>query len=69
MEQSDSPFLHLAPSETASPLWLKLKAHYENRLRELRGKNDGPMPEADRHLHIGKISEVKRLLEMETPQN
>ena len=69
MEQSDSPFLHLAPGETASPLWLKLKAHYENRLRELRGKNDGPMTEHERNLHIGKISEVKRLLEMETPQN
>lgn len=65
----DSAFLHLSLSDINSPLWATIKAHYENRLRELRGQNDGPMEEGARNIKIGQISEVKRLLEAGTPQN
>lgn len=69
MPTPDSAFLYLSLAEINSPLWVKLKAHYENRLRELRGQNDGPMEEGARNIKIGQISEVKRLLEAGTPQN
>lgn len=67
MEQLESPSFTLSPIETASPLWLKIKSHLETRLRELRAQNDGMMPEDRRNLTIGRISEVKALLQAAEP--
>lgn len=54
----------LADHEKNSPVWLKLKKRYEERLAELRAKNDSGMT-YEQTLHLrGQIAEVKRLLEL-----
>lgn len=56
--------MKLSDLELSSPLWLTLKQHYEERLAELRAKNDGNMT-YEQTLHIrGQIAEVKGFLDL-----
>ena len=57
--------MELTPYDKESVTWLKLKAHYEARLQELRLKNDHPMLEGERDQLIGQILEVKTLLKLD----
>jgi len=54
----------LANHEKNSPVWLKLKKHYDERLAELRAKNDSNITQ-EQTLHLrGQIAEVKYLLDL-----
>ena len=54
----------LSRSDLSSPVWLKLKAYYTERLALLRAQNDDkPMDQTERHR--GKIAEVKLFLGLE----
>ena len=48
-----------------SETWQKIKAHYEEKLVNLRKQNDHTMEENKRNILIGQISEVKKLLNIE----
>lgn len=57
----------LSPAEFKAATWSKLKAHYEERLVELRAKNDTDLdPDKTARLR-GRIEEVKYLLDLATP--
>lgn len=56
--------LTLTPTEKASPLWIRLKAHYDARLQALRERNDQVMTEGERNKLLGQICEVKKFLAM-----
>lgn len=58
----------LTKDELHSPLWLKLKEHYEARLSKLRIENDADRPEAETIKHRGRIDEVKKFLAHGTPK-
>lgn len=51
--------------ERKSELWLKLKKHYEERLAQMRRKNDNDLNERDTAELRGRIKEIKELLDME----
>lgn len=50
------------PGELQTPLYRKLKTHWEARLEELRRKNDGPLPPELTAYTRGQIEEIKLLL-------
>lgn len=51
--------------ELDNPLWLKLKAHYEARLAELRIQNDSPNMTAEQTAALrGRIAEIKETLRL-----
>lgn len=54
--------LVLTEQERNSPLWLRLKAHYEKRLHSMRSRNDGPLANDDTLLLRGRIHEIKTFL-------
>lgn len=56
----------LTPNDWQSAVWMKLKAHYEARLAELRTKNDSDMTEAKTITLRAEIREVKRFLAIGT---
>lgn len=58
----DPSRLTLTREEKASPLWKRIEEYLHGRLHDLRLRNDGPMHEADRGPHIGRIAEVKVFL-------
>jgi hypothetical protein len=53
----------LTPGEQQTPLYIKLRKHWETRLQELREKNDSAAltPEETARLR-GRIDEIKLLL-------
>jgi hypothetical protein len=57
----------LTPDERSLPFWtLRLKPYLEQRLQCLRERNDAEMPEDKRGVLIGRIKELKHLLESDT---
>lgn len=56
----------LTPQERNNPLWLKLKAHFEERLQKLRVANDADMDERKRARHGGRIDELKSTLALDS---
>lgn len=53
----------LTPGDKASSLWLRLKAHLEDRLDDARRRNDSPtLPEAGTAALRGEIKTLKRLI-------
>lgn len=60
----------LTEQERNDPLWLKVKAELESRLNQLRKDNDKDMNESATAKLRGRISEVKRILDMgvDTPK-
>ena len=57
--------MDFTPYDKESSTWIKLKAHYEERLHLLRMKNDHQFPEEQRNILIGQIQEVKALLALD----
>jgi hypothetical protein len=58
----DEPPFALTEGEKSSGLWIRLSGHLETKLREARGKNDGPQSEQDTAMLRGKISTLKALI-------
>lgn len=54
----------LTKEERDHPIWLKLKAEYEARLAQLRKDNDKDMSETETAKQRGRISEVRRIIDM-----
>ena len=61
--------MRLDAIETRSAVWLKLQAHFEERLAVLRSKNDGALP-PDETSHLrGRIAQVKEILALGKPES
>lgn len=58
----------LEEHEINSPLWQKLKKHYENKLESLRISNDSDSTELQTAKRRGKISEIKQFLAIGNPK-
>ena len=54
----------LSENEKASPLWLRLKAHLEDRLAAARVRNDGVQMEAETAALRGEIRALKRIISL-----
>ena len=54
----------LTPAEIGSPLWMKLKAHIEERVAGHRRANDGNLNTEDTAKIRGRISEGKYILSL-----
>lgn len=52
----------LTDADKLNPLWLRLEQHYQQRLEELRVKNDAPLSEADTIALRARIAETKAFL-------
>lgn len=52
----------LSDGERVHPLWIRLKAHLEDRLRIARGRNDGPLHEIETASYRGQIKLLKALI-------
>ena len=61
-----SPF-KLTEYEKQSSTWERVKAHLEERLQIARERNDGLMPENERHVLLGAIRQIREALAWETP--
>lgn len=55
--------------ERKSPLWAKLKEHFEHELSVLRERNDGNLSEIDTAKLRGKIAAAKEFLLLERPED
>ena len=57
--------MKLTDAEKVSPLWIKIKEHVEQRIKDHRASNDKTQPvEATEKLR-GRIEELKDLLKLE----
>lgn len=63
-EQREGPF-SLTESEKHSDLWMKIKAHYEQKLQETRVRNDKPLDAERKMVIVGQLMEMKYLLSLE----
>lgn len=54
----------LTEGERHHQLWQRLSAHFEARLRELRGKNDGPLNEIETATLRGQINLLKAIIRL-----
>ena len=52
----------LTDGERHHPLWTRLSAHLTERLRELRGRNDGPLNEIETATLRGQINCLKGII-------
>ena len=52
----------LTDGERHHPLWTRLSAHLTERLRELRGRNDGPLNEIETATLRGQINTLKGII-------
>jgi hypothetical protein len=59
--------LILNATEAQSPLWLKIKAHLEERLVEARLSNDGEHDVVKTARLRGRIAELKRIMALDKP--
>lgn len=57
----------LSNEERQSALWLKLRAHLEDRLEALRFQNDGDRTPEETAKIRGRIAEVKNMLALDPP--
>ncbi len=56
----------LSKAEKETVVWLKLKAHFEERLEEARKENDKKASPEDTAHTRGRITELKRFLALDT---
>jgi hypothetical protein len=57
--------LELAPGEKSHPLWIRLKAHLQDRLAAARVSNDNPaLTEPETAALRGKIAMLKTLIQL-----
>jgi hypothetical protein len=61
-----TPF-KLTEQEAASPMWARMKAHFDSRLAELRAQNDSSKPQEQTERLRGRIAETKYFLALDTP--
>lgn len=54
--------LNLSESDRRTPLIVSMRAHFEQRLLDLRMQNDAPLGEPQHSILVGRIQEVKNLL-------
>lgn len=54
--------MKLTRHEQINPLWMKLEAHFKDRLNSLRCMNDGEKNEVETANMRGRIAEVKAML-------
>lgn len=54
--------------ERNSALWLRLKTYWEGRLQLLRTQNDAVMDDGKRNLQVGRIAEIKAMLDLDREQ-
>ena len=54
----------LTQHELQDPVWLKLKAHLEDRLFDLRKQNDADLTQDQTVKLRGRIAEVKKILSL-----
>jgi hypothetical protein len=59
--------MNLLEHERKSPLWQKLRKHFENELMSLRERNDADLTELETARLRGKVKQVKEFLLLETP--
>ena len=59
--------LFLDIDDRQSPVWLKIKKHYEARIEELRRTNDHDASEIETAKNRGKISEAQYILDLGLP--
>lgn len=52
----------LSEGEKSHPLWSKLSAHFNAKLQQLRGKNDGPLSPDETATIRGQIHTLKSLI-------
>ena len=52
----------LTDGERHHPLWTRLSAHLTERLRDLRGRNDGPLNELETATLRGQINCLKGII-------
>lgn len=58
--------MKLTQAEANSPLWDKLRQHFEARLAELRAKNDSDLLDAIKTSHLrGRLASVKEILALD----
>jgi hypothetical protein len=61
--------MRLTDTQVLNPLWTLLRAHYTERLAQLRKDNDNlALTEKDSATLRGRIAEVKAFLEMDSPE-
>jgi hypothetical protein len=58
----------LEEHEINSPLWQKLKTHYEAKLAALRAANDNDCPDDATKRRRGRIQEIKNILSAGIPE-
>lgn len=58
----------LEEHEINSPLWQRLKKHYEAKLASLRAANDDDGPELKTARRRGRIQEIKNILSAGIPE-
>ena len=57
----------LEPQDLTNPLWLRLEAHLQQTLGELRALNDASLPPERTENTRGRIAQVKALLALAAP--
>lgn len=55
----------LSDYEKSQPLWMRLKAHLEDRLASARSKNDAPLSDVDTAALRGEIRCLKTLIRLD----
>lgn len=60
--------MKLSPSDIQSSLWMRMKEHYEARLKSLREKNDGRLDVETTARVRGRIATCKEILALGDPQ-
>lgn len=61
--------MKLTESQLTNPLWHALRAHYTERLAQLRVENDNPRLDAVATAALrGRIDEIKMFIAMELPE-
>jgi hypothetical protein len=55
-------------AELSSPVWDKIRKHYEARIQTLRAENDKNMNEIETATQRGRIREAKMVLELGNPK-
>lgn len=59
--QLEAPFA-LSAGDLNSSLWTRLRDHMEQRLQDLRGRNDGPLDQTETARVRGQIQAYKDIL-------
>lgn len=54
----------LTEPDKHTPLWIRLKAHLEQRLMDARKRNDGALSEADTASLRGEIKSLRHLIKL-----